>query len=139
MATGSCDPVSRRASRQHLPTTPLLLQVAFGGRRNFAENRRFEHCRKPKIGVRHLRSVTCSSALVWGGGCYYHLPKHMCSLFQVQVSSWLLDLPPMGFRADRTVSRATLAVPTMRAEIVAYMIYLEGSEYPEYVMHAAYH
>ena len=26
-------------------------------------------------------------------------------------------------------------VCTMRAEIVAYMIYLEGPEYPEYVMH----
>ena len=24
---------------------------------------------------------------------------------------------------------------TMRAEILAYMIYLEGREYPEYVMH----
>ena len=24
---------------------------------------------------------------------------------------------------------------TMRAEIIAYMIYLEGPEYPEYVMH----
>ena len=27
---------------------------------------------------------------------------------------------------------------TMRAEIVAYMIYLERSEYPEYVMHIFY-
>ena len=26
----------------------------------------------------------------------------------------------------------------MRAEIVAYMIYLEGPEYPEYVMHIFY-
>ena len=26
----------------------------------------------------------------------------------------------------------------MRAEIVAYMIYLEGLEYPEYVMHIFY-
>ena len=27
---------------------------------------------------------------------------------------------------------------TMRAEIIAYMIYLEGPEYPEYVMHIFY-
>ena len=27
---------------------------------------------------------------------------------------------------------------TMRAEIVAYMIYLERSDYPEYVMHIFY-
>ena len=27
---------------------------------------------------------------------------------------------------------------TMRAEIVAHMIYLEGPEYPEYVMHIFY-
>ena len=27
---------------------------------------------------------------------------------------------------------------TMRAEISAYMIYLEGPEYPEYVMHIFY-
>ena len=26
----------------------------------------------------------------------------------------------------------------MRAEILAYMIYLEGPEYPEYVMHISY-
>ena len=26
----------------------------------------------------------------------------------------------------------------MRAEIIAYMIYLEGPEYPEYVMHIFY-
>ena len=35
-----------------------------------------------------------------------------------------------------------LALPqscnTMRAEIIAYMIYLEGPEYPEYVMHIFY-
>ena len=30
---------------------------------------------------------------------------------------------------------ADLSFPTMRAEIVAYMIYLEGLEFPEYVMH----
>ena len=27
---------------------------------------------------------------------------------------------------------------TMRAEIIAYMIYLEGPEYPEYVMYILY-
>ena len=32
-----------------------------------------------------------------------------------------------GFNSD--------SVNTMRAEIVAYMFYLEGPEFPEYVMH----
>ena len=52
-----------RRKPQIFADSPFLLEIpAFGGRRKpqiFAENRR-----KPQIGLRHLRSVTFSSALL---------------------------------------------------------------------------
>ena len=47
-----------RRKPQIFADSPLLLEIeAFGGRR------KPENCRKPQIGLRHLRSVTFSSAL----------------------------------------------------------------------------
>ena len=44
----------------------------------------------------------------------------------------VLDILPVGPLA--TLDGSAPAATTMRADIVAYMIYLEGPEYPEYVM-----
>ena len=69
-----------RRKPQIFADSPLLLEFpAFGGRRKpqktadfrrkpqiFAENRR-----KPQIGLRHLRCVTFSSALIERLGCHF--------------------------------------------------------------------
>ena len=55
-------------------------------------------------------------------------PSDMQRLFQVPTPS----APTYKMWGSLKVSRENC---TMRAEIIAYMIYSEGPEYPEYVMH----
>ena len=73
--TESAQNADFRMKPQIFADSPLLLEIqAFGGRRfsqktaDFRRKRRFfaENRRKPQIGLRHLRSVTLSSALPTG-------------------------------------------------------------------------
>ena len=67
----------------------------------------------------------------WSTNCYsntYILAVHFVYCVHVYVVSTCY--PSSSWRVP-----LQLGTCTMRAEIVAYMIYLEGPEYPEYAMH----
>ena len=57
-----------------------------------------------------------------------NVPDHLAAFFSCQNIS-------LAASKHLTVISSTNSRLTMRAEIIAYMIYLEGPEYPEYVMH----
>ena len=64
-----------RRKMQIFADSPLQIKFSWKfkhfGARIFAENRR-----EPQIGLRHLRSVTFSSALISGGGGWVNLGTH---------------------------------------------------------------
>ena len=100
-----------RRKPQIFADSPLLLEIpAFGGRRKpqktadfrrkpkiFAENRR-----KPQIGLRHLRCVTFSSALLMG--CFPLLTGR----FHECLNLWISDGP---IRANHVILAKRFRVP----------------------------
>ena len=85
MATGSCDPVSRRLPRQHVPTTSAI--SPFGGGRDGAQRNRVLHTEKGRA-MRLLRNTTLMGSL---GRKTENPHSKRCSCLFGENDLWLCD------------------------------------------------